>query len=81
MKKAIFLLILVFLLPLASAKTETITFEKGDSYVIENVNITIIDINRKDERTVLCVNDFKTIIGDEEKRVNGIMIEPMNYII
>jgi len=76
MKKYVLLVLLIVLLPLVQAKTSTVSLTKGQNYVIENINITLIDFNDKDEKAIICVNNERYILNeDEEKRVNGVLAE------
>ena|SRR3989344_3957506 len=77
MKKLILLGIILLLIPLVFAKTNTINLQKGQSFVIENINVSLVEFSNKDDKIVICVNDKKQIIDeDEEKRVNGVLITP-----
>ena len=75
MKKYILLALLLVLLPLASAKTSTITLQKEGSFVIDNFNFTLIDLNQKNNNAIICVNNQRFIVNeDDEKRVNGMLV-------
>ena len=67
MKKGIFLIILLLLVPLALAKSESVTLYKGKSEIIENNNLTLLDFDKEDEKMVVCVNNQKGIVSDDRK--------------
>jgi|TARA_Y100000310_G_scaffold9719_2_gene10450 LPXTG-motif cell wall-anchored protein len=62
---------------LVSATTETINLDIGESFVIRDKNITLVNINEDDEKVVVCVNNKRAIVEDNEgeKLVNGVYVE------
>ena len=65
MKKLILLGIILLLIPLVFAKTNTINLQKGQSFVIENINVSLVEFSNKDDKIVICVNDKKQIIDED----------------
>ncbi len=72
------LLILVLLLPLGEARTKTFTFQRDQSELIENINVTLLDFDRKEDKVIVCVNNRKGIVS-EDKRINGVYFEIKKY--
>lgn len=68
------MLLMLLILPVSYAKTQTFTFQKDQSEVIENINVTLLDFNKKEEKIVVCVNNQRGIVVDD-KRVNGVYFE------
>jgi len=66
MKKTILLLFVLFLIPLAIATTETYVFFIGDSFDLPGKNITLIAIGDEGDNIVICVNNQKEIIQDDQ---------------
>jgi|TARA_B100001971_G_scaffold214596_1_gene252999 LPXTG-motif cell wall-anchored protein len=62
---------------LVSATTETINLDIGESFVIRDKNVTLVNINEDDEKVIVCVNNEKAIVEDNEgeKLVNGVYVE------
>jgi len=77
MKKAIILIILLILLvPIGLAKTETVELRTGDSRLIEDSNVTLLSINERDNKIIVCVNSQKQILEEkQEKTVNNLRID------
>jgi hypothetical protein len=77
MKKAIFYTILaILLLTTVSAKTVTEDLGPLESVIIENQNITLIDLDNDENKAILCVNGVKTIVKEDiSKTVNNLVIE------
>jgi len=73
MKKAILLLILV-MMPVALARTEEVELKQGESYSFDGRNITLMKLDKSDERVVICVNNKKEIVS-ENKYIEGINID------
>ena len=80
MKVKFLILTIVLLLSaqLSLAKTQTIKLDKGQSTVIEGINVTLMDFVKKDKKALVCVNDEKAIISDD-KRVNGVYFEVSSF--
>ena len=78
MKIISLILILMLLTPISLAKTLTVTLNRGESTVIERVNITLIDYIKKDSKVLICANDEKTILSDD-KRVNNVYFEIRSF--
>ncbi len=73
MKKAILLLILV-MIPVALARTEEVELKQGESYSFDGRNITLMKLDKSDDRVVICVNNKKEIVSDN-KYVSGVNID------
>ena len=71
-------LFLMLLAPFSSARTKTVILDRGDSYVMENVNVTLIDYRKKDDKVLICVDNERAIISDE-KRVGKIYFETRSF--
>ncbi|MAH07561.1 hypothetical protein CMI38_04915 [Candidatus Pacearchaeota archaeon] len=78
MKKWRVLLILVLLLPIGEAKTKTFTFQRDGSEVIEDINVTLLDFDKKENKVIVCVNNKKGIISND-KKINGVYFEIKKY--
>tara|TARA_Y100000310_G_scaffold343159_1_gene449547 strand:- start:60230 stop:60724 length:495 start_codon:yes stop_codon:yes gene_type:complete len=64
------------LLPLALGAAETIEFEVGDSYLIKDKNVTLLDINYDEDKVILCINNQKSIFSDDkDKYFNNMQID------
>ncbi|MBI2508397.1 hypothetical protein HYV89_05605 [Candidatus Woesearchaeota archaeon] len=72
------LVIFLFLAPVSLAKTKTVMLDRGDSYVMENVNITMIDYNKKKDKIFVCVDNERAIITDG-KRVGWVYLEIRSF--
>ena len=68
------LIILLLLIGLASAKTETIELGIGESSVSQDRTITLLNLNDKDDKIILCINNEKNIVSDI-KTINNVFIE------
>jgi hypothetical protein len=68
MKKGIYLIILLMLIPLVIAKTEYVDLEKGQSYRASDSNITLLSVNSEKDKIILCVNNNKYILSEESSR-------------
>ena len=77
MKKAIILIVLLILLvPLASARKETAEFKVGETMLIQNVNVTLLNADEKDNKLVICINSQKGILEEkEERKVNNVIVD------
>lgn len=75
---AFIFLSLVLLAPFSSARTKTLILDRGDSYVFEDVNITMIDFNKKRDKVLVCVDNERAIISDE-KRVGWVYFEIKSF--
>ncbi len=79
MKKLILLAILLLIIPISLAKTEKITMYPGMSKVIENSNITLISLDEKNNKAVVCINNEKKILTeDSDKTVGKLIINAKN---
>ena len=74
MRKTILLLILLNVcLVLAGDKT---TIHLGESYLLENKNITFVRTDSRYDQAIFCVNGIKDIITEDDARfINGVYIE------
>ncbi len=77
MKIAIFALFLVFLLaPSIEARTITEEVQVGNSVIIENQKVSLVEVNTKDDKAIICVNGAKGIISrDVDRTINNVMVE------
>ena len=66
MKKTILLVFILFLIPLAIATTEIYVFFIGDSFDLPGKNITLIAIGDEGDNIVVCVNNQKKIVQDNQ---------------
>jgi len=66
MSKTILLLLLLFIVPLANALVITEVFFIGDSFEALGRNITLMGIGGDNDTLVICVNNQKAIVRDEE---------------
>lgn len=72
MKKLFMILMIVLLLAIVvHAKKETNTFSVGESYIFDDKNITVIQIDDDKDKVVVCVNNAKGIV-DESKQINDV---------
>ena len=75
MKMKVKLLILAVVLLLSAqvsfAKTQTIVLDRGQSTVIDGINVTLMDYIKKNKKALVCVGNERTIISDD-KRVNKV---------
>ena len=77
MKKAVFWLITLILLVIP-VKAETITQEMNilDTVVIDNQTVTLLDLETKKDKIVVCVNNEKNIVAkNKPKIVNNVRFE------
>lgn len=63
MKKGIVLLFLALNIILVSARSEIFTLEKGESFEFRGVNVTLLNINKGEDKALFCVNNVKKIIN------------------
>lgn len=67
---------LILFSSIVNATTETIDLGIGENFVILDKNVTLTAVNDDEEKIIVCVNNQKVIIEDnEEKLVNGVYIE------
>ncbi|MBL7147800.1 MAG: hypothetical protein ISS82_03170 [Nanoarchaeota archaeon] len=69
MKKISPLLLILIIIPLANALIETHIFFVGDSFEVSGKNVTLIAIGETDDEDslVVCVNNQKAIVTDEQE--------------
>ena len=79
MKKIVFLLTFLFVILTVTAATERITLNKGESLFLNQKNITLLNADFKNDNVLICVNNQKAIVSDEEM-VNGARIEIKDVI-
>jgi len=78
MKLWMVVVIFLFLVPIGYARTKTVILDRGDSYIMENINLTLIDYRKRDDKILVCVDDERAIISDE-KRVGEIYFEIRSF--
>lgn len=74
MKKTSLILLMLIILPLANAVTETQVFFIGDSLEISGKNVTLIAIgedSEEDDILVICINNKGYAVSDEDK-IDGV---------
>ena len=74
MKKLILLVILLLIIPIILAKTEKVTMYSGMSRQIENSNITLISLDEKENKIIVCINNEKRILEEDTERAIGKLI-------
>ncbi len=74
MKIWVIAVIFLFLMPFSHGKSETVVIEKGESLVIENINITLVDYSKKKEKLLVCVNNQRAILSDD-KRIGSVYFD------
>ena len=74
MKKLILLVILLLIIPISLSKTEKVTMYPGMSKVIENSNITLISLDEKDNKVIVCINNEKKILEEDSDKTVGKLI-------
>lgn len=77
MKKAILLIVLAILLAATiEARTLTEEIQVGSSVTIENQKVSIVEIDTKYDKAIICVNDVKGIVSrDSDKTINNVRVE------
>ena len=76
MKGAVLLIFLVIFLATVEAKTLTENLKVGNSVIIEDQRISLLNLDKKDDKVVLCINDVKTIVSKARDRtVNNVRVE------
>ncbi|MDD5254344.1 MAG: hypothetical protein PHG05_04595 [Candidatus Nanoarchaeia archaeon] len=79
MKKIIYIFTLIILVSLVLAKTESIDLELGQSYLIDNKNITLLRINPQEDKVILCINNENVILSEDAgKNLRNIVLELKN---
>ena len=80
MKVLAIFIIFLFLVPSISAKSKTVILNKGDSYIIEDINVTMMDYKKKEDKVYVCVDNTRAIVKDE-KRVGLVYLEIKSFRI
>lgn len=58
------------------ARTLTEDLKVGDSVIIENQRVSLLSLDKKEDKVVLCVNDVKTIISkDRDRTINNVRVD------
>ena len=78
MKALAIFIIFLFLVPSIYAKSKTVILNKGDSYIIEDINVTMMDYKKKEDKIFVCVDNERSIVKDE-KRVGLVYIEIKSF--
>lgn len=78
MKMFTILVVFLLLTPISIARTKTIILDRGDSFVMEDINITLMDYRKKDDKVLLCINDEREILS-EDKRIGEIYFEIKSF--
>ncbi len=74
MKKHIFAFLLISSFLVYAA--ERVELGNGESYLIEDKNVTLVKSDSKNDAAIFCVNGKKGLVGeDKSKNVNGVYIE------
>jgi hypothetical protein len=74
MKILAFLAILLVLVSFVFAKTDTVILAIGESHVVDDNNVTLIDYDKREDKVLVCVNGKKGIVTDE-RRIGDVYIE------
>ncbi len=61
-------------MPVVLARTEEVELRSGESYSFDGRNITLLELDTKDDKVVICVNNEKIIISDD-RYIKGINID------
>ena len=68
-------LFIILISTLVYATSEVIDLKIGDSFLIVDKNITLINIDDKDDKVILCINNVKVIVNRNlDKTVNDVII-------
>ncbi|MEK6856720.1 MAG: hypothetical protein AABX49_01765, partial [Nanoarchaeota archaeon] len=80
MKSGIIALIftLIVLMPFSYAKTETVILDREESFVIDGINVTLLDYQKKKEKLLVCVDNQRAILSDD-KRVSQVYFEIVSF--
>ncbi len=73
MKKSLIFVILL-ILPLVLAKTDTFQMQKGDSQLFYGKNITLLNFNEEEDSIIICINNKIKIVTDNAL-VNGVSVD------
>lgn len=74
LKRLVILLVLLLTIHLALAKTTDITMQEGQSIELEGSNITLMSIDTKNDKALVCVNSKKAIVSDA-RLANNVLIK------
>ncbi|MFH1209162.1 MAG: hypothetical protein V1663_00010 [archaeon] len=74
MKTVLILIVLLISLNGVYAFTEQIVIFKGDSFLMSNKNVTLIDVFEDEDTIVVCVNNQKAIVSNGET-FNGVKFD------
>jgi hypothetical protein len=76
MKLLIYLLLTLLLVTTVQSISTLKELKIGESFVTENQNITLLDLDRGDEKVILCINGVKGIVSETRNRkVNNVLVE------
>ena len=77
MKKSVLLAFIVFLLAATiEARTLTEEIQIGSNVTIENQKISVINVDTKYDKAIICVNNVKGIVSrDQDRTINNVRIE------
>lgn len=72
--KVVLCLLVLVLMPVVLAKTMEVELKQGESYFYDGRNITLLNLDKKAETVVICLNNKKEIISDY-KNINGVGVD------
>ncbi|MDD5331675.1 MAG: hypothetical protein PHE43_02540 [Candidatus Nanoarchaeia archaeon] len=76
MKKMIYLVLICILSSIVFAKVESIDISKDQSYLAPGHNITLLSLDSKDDKVLLCVNNERIIVStDSTKETDNLSID------
>src|SRR3989344_7358337 len=73
MKKSL-IFVIIIILPLVLAKTDTLQMQKGESQLFYGKNITLLNFNEEEDTIILCINNKIKIVTDSAV-VNGVSVD------
>jgi hypothetical protein len=69
MKRGVLLLFLVIGIGLVSADHAKITLEKGQNFVIDGRNVTLLRFSDSEGKVVLCINNHRYIFDENKQKI------------
>jgi len=73
MKKSL-IFVIIIILPLVLAKTDTLQMQKGESQLFYGNNITLLNFNEEEDSIIVCINNKIKIVTDSAV-VNGVSVD------
>ncbi|MAG50036.1 hypothetical protein CL621_00150 [archaeon] len=75
-KIGLYAFILLYLISFVNAASITEELEIGESIALGGRNVTLMDLEAKEDKIIVCINGEKNIIPKIGKTVNKVFIEP-----